>query len=748
MTLHWVPILPLWAVGVLTLGLLALLLHGAVALRRKRVEMHWVGLLSLLRLAAIVALVLCAFHPILRFVYTTETDENLLVLIDRSASMKHKQVASLDDLRASLEEQFNLTSYAIDRRAQPIADESWSALPAEGESTDLAAGILSALEQYALDQVQAPTDRPSRIVLISDRMDHGATDPVRAAIEHGLTVDVVAPTASETPGATLLSRIANVQAPQRIRLGSQLRIMATLLVPGRGNGETYALELLEDGEILRSTTVTSSAGSTVIPVTLDHQPTSPGPHRYALRLRDPAATMKPDGTKDAEQNPTLRLAVHVDTSQREVLLLEGTRRWSFRFIRRVIEDDPQFNFTAFRSRGDGAWMQFSEPGQRNALSGLPERYADLNGFDVFIIGDIDPRDVPDSMLKSIRYLVAEEGRSLAVIAGRDVGRLATAPGWSTLLPVELEANPKVRGPSDVQLSEEAADMPAFFRPDDGGAALWSNLPPIEHVYTPSRKKPGASVLIESAEMRNAFGPLIVAASHPVGRGHVLFIATDTLWRWHMLGPMTKTGLTPYAVFWQQALRAITLDRPRATRDMPAIHIQPRRTISQVDETIDLDVTFDDGSGEAPSQSPELHGSASFADGTIVPLVLTPDAAQAGRYHAQVSAIAEGPCTIRISENRTEQKSAAVQAVIDIQPKASEVQDTGIDVAALMRLARETGGRWIDMQDQATWPEPNTARRETVQRISVFDPWQNYALLLLVAVLLGADWLLRAIRGYT
>lgn len=65
---------------------------------------------------------------------------------------------------------------------------------------------------------------------------------------------------------------------------------------------------------------------------------------------------------------------------------------------------------------------------------------------------------------------------------------------------------------------------------------------------------------------------------------------------------------------------------------------------------------------------------------------------------------------------------------------------------LANLAQATGGMRIDPQDPATWPPPATAEREILVPRFI-EGWALHRLLLLLVVLLGADWLIRLIRGY-
>src|SRR5262249_9971408 len=116
----------------------------------------------------------------------------------------------------------------------------------------------------------------------------------------------------------------------------------------------------------------------------------------------------------------------------------------------------------------------------------------------------------------------------------------------------------VAGPVQVQITTEGARSPFFLQP---GSATSTSLPTLDQIYPPLRKKPAATVLLVASGVGNAFGPFIVMSEHTVGRGRVLFVGTDTLWKWQTLTTAGDEKTTPYHLFWQQSLRALAPTRP-------------------------------------------------------------------------------------------------------------------------------------------------------------------------------------------
>lgn len=755
MTLHWTPIFPLWLVAAIVAVLAALLGYGCVVLVRKRVPPRWIARLGALRVVILAVLVVCLLRPVIHTDSSRTDAQDLVVLIDTSGSMAGKTIPAFERFRREMSDRFNVRWYAVDERAQALDDAALDRLAFTGRTTDLASGLASALE---LDRLDAAASSPNRrVVLISDGLDQGELDPAEIALQNFVSIDVLPPQpAAVAPGADVVApRIASLQAPQRVRLGGQLRLVAAVVAPPHDQPRTFTAQLLEDGQPVHAVRFTLDAGQSVVSFTLDHHPQQVGPRHYAIRLVEEGNEAGGQTSRsvnvaedvDAVSSDSASAAsvvVHVVSQQIEVLMLEGAWRWSYRFTRRVIEDDPTLNLTSFLARGDRSWVQFTEPEQQSAVIGMPQTVSALAGFDVIVLGEVEPRRLPAPLLQSIRYLVSQHGKSLVVIASPQIHRLASTPQIASLLPVELDARAAVpiAGPMEVRVSDDAGSDPTFFRPDDPHSAFWRRVPPIEHVYAPLRKKPGATVLLETTELRNPFGPIIVAAVQPVGRGRVLYVGTDTLWKWQMFGPQVDAGLTPYAVFWQQVLRAMT---PAQTRSQTAqLDLTLSRSVARAAQPVQLvaSLSIDDQA----DATPELRGWVQFADESTLPLVLVADAQSPGEYRAQFLPTTPGLCTVRVVAELEGRTLAEAQSAIDVLPPAPESADPGVDTAYLARLASDTAGRWLDPADPSTWPAPDADPRPVVERAQI-SLWHNFFLPVLLAVLLGIDWLVRLIRGY-
>lgn len=738
LSIQFLPLLPVWAIALFTLALLALLVQGSRMLLRKDVPRRWVVLLAVLRVAALVVFVLMLLRPVLSYTQTAARPPEILVLIDTSRSMGLPGISGSEsrlnevlpslqagDLGNTLRRRFQLHWFAFDRTASPLEEADLADLVAEGPTTCYAESLTS-----AWDQLRAGGAVPRRLLLVSDGHDLGSGDIVETARRFGLVVDTLAPVAEATAPEANRIVIADVQCARRVLLGSETHFRVTLRSPTpQNNARPLTLRLTEDGKEVWNASVSFGMGRTEQHVRVAHRPTTVGTKRYEFQV----------AARDAAPSP-YQLSVQVVDGKNEILILEDTWRWEFKFLRRLLEDDPSFQFTALLSRTGGAFVQFGTPGRRVQLGGFPQGKAEVEGFDLFILGDVNPKRWPRGLAAAIARLVREEGKGLVFVAGPNLAHLVEVPELHTLLPVELtpaSANP-LTGPIDVRVSSDGAGSPFFFQP----SAAVAQLPALDQVYPPLRKRPAATVLLEATRQANDYGNIIVVAEHTVGRGRVLFVGTDTLWKWQTLAPTDATKTTPYSTFWQQSLRSLTPQRPGLGG--ARLWLEPDRSRYEVGRRV---VVRAEVEADQPLPRPRVQATVVLPDDRRLPLAFASDPNEPNHFRAEFEAPLPGPHRILAtvtSEGRTAAESATM---IDVEEARSELAATGIDHANLARIAAGTGGHVIDLNNADSWPTADEQPAEMETRTRRLDLWNNFSLLVLLCLLLGSDWLLRLVRGY-
>ncbi len=752
MSLHFYPFLNAGFIYALAFVLLCGVGWGVKLLVDRNIPRFWIRLLAVLRIAAAGILLLMLLRPVLRVYRDRPAVLDRLVLIDTSASMQRADTASGETRLANVMKQINdpavrkdwfqgakIHWFAFADHARPLEPADLARLQADGPETDFATAVEEAISlyQWGLDDPDALRLKP-RILLLSDGDDRGRNDALAAASRLGVAIDFLAPVCVEKPLPPKLE-VADVQHSPRVLLGSEVRMQVTVRQQGCAN--VPARVVLSEGEqILIERPLTFTRPEEEQQFMLQFRPDRAGVQRYQLRLAGDSPAFAAAVNSETGRVVTVR----VESEFHDLLLVEPEWRWSFRFLRRVIESDPGFAFSGFLSRGAGVFIQFGEPRRRVNLTGFPRSQAEIEGFDTIILGDVRPDELPPQLITALVNLVTERGQSLVVVAGPRMGAWMRYPDLAALLPVELlPSGGLVQGPIPVQISDEARQTSFFFAPDGKTSlARWQQLPDMDQIYAPLRKKPAATVLLESPGRRNAFGPLIVAAVHTVGRGQVLFVATDTLWKWQMSGSMDAEGNTPYTVFWQQALRAI---RPERLGGQGVdLWLHPDRTRVQQGQNVILHARID---GSAAQRQLLLAGSFQTTQGKSMPLVFTQLPESANRHQADFIAGEPGLYAIMAEVRSGGEILGSAATQIEVVGQPPEGADLPPDVLALSRLASGSGGRNLALPQEPAGQPAAPRGRPMERQEKIVDLWSNLFLLVALTLVLGTDWLLRLMRGY-
>jgi hypothetical protein len=732
MSIQFNNLLPTWLTVLVTIALFAAMVYGTITLLRKQIARDLVITLSSLRFGIFLFFLLILLQPATTYSSSVAQLPELIVMVDTAQSMgkaSNKETrlqevtATLQkgDLAAALKGRYQLHWFAFDSSVKPIQEADLASLKASGSSAQFAETI-----DAACTQVRAFGKNPQRLLLVSDGIDRSQADPVETARRFGIAVDVLGPNAPKSDNAPPVT-IAEVQSARRVLLGSDTIFRVTLngKVPA-SKDRPLVVRVNEDDKKILDHPLVLKAGRVEQTLEFSFRPATVGLKQYQFILTNGTTTAKP-----------YPLAVQVLDSKYEVLILEDRWRWDYKYLHRLFEDDPSFRFSALLNRGGGAFVQFGSPDRRVNLVGFPQSRADLEGFDTFVLGDVNASKWPRGLANDLARLISDDGRSLVVVAGPGLANLLEIPELHAILPVELtpDSGKPLEGPLDVRMRSDSGSSPFFFQLRSGDA---EKLTPLDQIYPVLRKRPGATVLLEAAKERNPYGNRIVIAEHTVGRGRVLFIGTDTLWKWHTLA-QTNEGPTPYSIFWQQAFRAMT--PARSNVGSVNLWLTPNRSRAEVGRPIVIQAEVQSSRTLPPAT---MQAFVTTPDDKRLPLVFTVDPANPRLYRTEFSCTQAG--LQRISASLTGEGKMLAEAATSIQVDEPSGEDGDVDLANLARIAHDTGGKVIDPTLPETWPMPGDVALPPIQRLHTIDLWNNFTLLLILCVLLGADWFIRLFKG--
>lgn len=245
----------------------------------------------------------------------------------------------------------------------------------------------------------------------------------------------------------------------------------------------------------------------------------------------------------------------VNIHKRSLHILYFTRNLgvNFKMIRNELARDPGISFTALiRTMKDNFIIQGDRiSGDDKLTAGFPDKENVLQLYDTVIIDSFPAEVWTPSQISALKNYI-EKGGSAVFLGGEysfSDGGYATS-GLNPLFPWKLrnEGMGLKRGIFPVSIPEKAVSHPVVGGIRDILSGV--NDPTIESLNLPGSLKPSAEAIM-NAEFSGSKIPFI--AINPYGKGQVMGIATNTLWKWAATSSLRQA----YSIFWRQGVRNLT-----------------------------------------------------------------------------------------------------------------------------------------------------------------------------------------------
>ena len=652
----------------------------------------------------------------------------IAVLEDRSASMS----TSDTDIEGKFEERAAWIESVRNSEAwsEPATDAliKWIPFPDSTDDTpDLSRG--TDIEATLSDTIQRESNLKA-VLMLTDGDWNSGRSPIGAGSRYqarGIPVYSIA-IGRETPLPDV--DLAQVDAPSYGLFGEQIAIPFRV-----ANNLPRALEteviLEHDGVEVSRKPVTLEAMSEATETALWY-PRATGVHD--LRLRVPIA----EGEALADNNlKEFQINVRVETLK--VLVVDSRPRWEYRYLRNALERDPgvEMHCLLFHP-GIGVG------GGRHYLSAFPSTRDAISRYDVVFLGDvgIGPDELTEEQAELLAGLVEQQASGLVFIAGQR-GRIQSFIGspLEDLLPVQLEPE----RPTGIPLQNETPFvltelgkrhlLTRFDSDAEQNGFLWERLPGFFWSSAVVKNRPGTEVLAVHGSIRNEYGrlPLLVTKNH--GAGKILFMGTDSAWRWRR-GVEDKFHYR----LWSQVVRWMAHRRHLAESDGIRVTFSPEAP--QAGDTVYLQASVLDAAG-FPLERGNVTAIVRTPSGGTERITL--DSVEGGWGVFEGTMQVSGPGDHAIEIKSVEAGRTLELELPVMQPIIEKIgQPTNPDI--LNELARVTGGRSGGIEsfeeilgELQTLPEPQPFVKRT--RL-----WSHPLWGLAILTLLGIYWTGRKLAG--
>jgi hypothetical protein len=596
------------------------------------------------------------------------------------------------------------------------------------------------------------------VVLLTDGRQNVSVDPGRAADRLAARGVPIFPVLIGSTTAPKDLAIAAVKAPESVFKGDVATVEVVVKADGV-DGVDVPVTLERPGNSPLKQVVRGQAGE-VRPTVSFRVPME------TLGSQDLAVTVGPLAGDARPDNDRRSFTIQVADDKARVLLVDGEARWEFRYLFNALKRDPRVAVEAvvFRQPRFGA----SADTYKNAIP-MPPRADDadpLGAYDAIVMGDVEPALLAAETWRRLESFVARRGGTLIFSSGPRAWPTETLKNEVVrkLLPV---VDPKIASfdtgfvdpehPSlaagvsikPAALAVESWPMLALAGTTELSRTTWLGLPRLPWVLA-GRAKPGATTLvgIEGPEPNGAGS---VIAAQPYGLGKVLWVGTDSTWRWRF-----RVGDTYHHRFWGQVVRWAAAGKLAAGADW--VRFGPDRSRLHDGESPRLTARFAEGvTGAGPGllvvarifKAVASPGEAPKADGDAVAIVpLQPVPAQPRTFAASAPALPTGRYLVRLEVPQLAEAMKAgtgtePEAMLEITPRqTSELVDLAAARDPLDRLASATGGRVFTVADADQLPGILRSRSVTKTHIEETTLWDRPWALALFFGILTFEWILR------
>jgi uncharacterized membrane protein len=722
-------------------GAVAILTYGRVAATstlRDRV------VLGVLRSAALLLVLFCLFRPMLLLSAPVPQKNFVGVLIDDSRSMQiaEQGTATRSDvvrnvlgksdsaLVAKLKEKFQVRLFrfgsSLDRMEDP------KVLSFDAPETRVGDAISYARQE--LDAVPL-----SGLVVLSDGADNASAsvgDELLSLKARSVPVFTVGIGAERFENDVEIER---VELPRQVLQGSSF--IATALVRQRGHNRVKVPLVVEDGgRTIAREEIELPADGAAAPVRIAVTVGEPGPR--SLRFSIPLQT-----GEQVPQNNERQALLDVRKRREKVLYIEGEPRYEVRFVREAVEADTNLQLVLLQRTAENKFLRLNVDGPNDLSGGFPTSRSELFKYRAIVMGSIEASAFSQEQLRMLSDFVNVRGGGMLFLGGRSAfgeGGYSGTP-MADVLPFYIsgDAVPDSLTPfSELMVRVTPAGMmhPVTQHAAPRAGAKGTSpivTVPVTSVNKVSRLKPGAVSLLEGVAGR-ARQPVLMFQRY--GRGLSVAMPIQDSYLWYMNADVPVEDVA-HRTLWRQLLRWITSDTPDLLRVSTSENrVRPGGTVSIRAELVD--------SGFVRRNDAKLVAHVTAPSGTVKDIPLEWVVDRDGEYQASYASDETGLHRIKVAATGTLKTDYVIEdssfvAVADLN---SEFYGAEMRRPLLQRIADETGGKFYTPATMNKIFEDIALTKRGVTVVSQMDLWDMPIILVLLVLLLSAEWTYRRRRG--
>jgi hypothetical protein len=446
------------------------------------------------------------------------------------------------------------------------------------------------------------------------------------------------------------------------------------------------------------------------------------------------AIISSDAGERIDENNRLETNALVKKESIRVLLIDAAPRWEYRYLRNALSRDPGVECDSLLFLPG-----LSQPGggRKNDLTQMPQSNEAFSKYDVVLLGDVGMIDgqLTDQDCKRLYEMVEQQASGLIIMPGvHGFARSLAQSPLGPLLPIEWDSEfsngigsleeqrfaltPEGRKSLLMQISfnqiaEKGSASPnskAFDEAETYNATLWAKLPGFQWYDAVKRAKLGSSVLATHAKAKNDFGSIPLVVTRSFGTGKVLYLGTDSIWRWRK-GVEDKYHYR----FWSQMVRWMSYQRNMSAGKTMRVYYAPEQP--KVNQVLTITAQGQSQSGE-PLIASSFFLNLRAPDGSSQEKKLDsekttsrPDSTGWGVFATDIIPKTAGDYQLTIENRATDER---IELNVFVQGSNREAIGTPANLDGLADLARVTRATSLERNNLLPMFEATKRRSEVKQ----------------------------------
>ena len=522
--------------------------------------------------------------------------------------------------------------------------------------------------------------------------------------------------------------IGAVTAPSSVEENSQFDLQADLYARAGKHGDLSAVKVIleedRDGKWSEIQNQTIDLSALHAAVSFHVQVKGGGMLRYRISLPEMPGEL-------TYANNIRELNIQVQQRALHVLYFTQELGVDYKYLRTELGADPGVVFTAmYRVLEDQFTVQGDRTGFQDLAQGFPSQDDVLKRYDCIILGSFSASQFNTGQMQALVRFVENGGAVIFLGGDSSFGRggYADTP-LAPLMPwvIHNDEPELITGSFPVTISPSASvvDFTDGWREDIGAAGGVS----VDSLNRPGGLRPGAIGLL-NATLPDHTEPVV--AWQRYGKGQVLGIATNTLWKWAAAGHETRSL---YGRFWRQDVRGLTQKLEGGS--LLGIHWNKDhyRPGEQAVVQVQLRESNDAGNLRLVASIKAPTGSSDVS--------LTPVTGQAGIYTAKIPLVQRGDYTFLLSGYTGTILAENYEKTLAVQPLVEEGANPELKDAYLKEITTQAKGIYTDeknLEPIRIFLREQVAAQQASVPVSLVD--FRYIFPVSIILILVAEWILR------